>query len=564
MGFLVICSGVVLLQLSKSAKDVPDAAIFKGDLDQVREVAEQEADETDPKADAIRGAASIIRRLSTPRRQMEQMEAKRIRDEKLSEHLEPLKENEVAEWDGIRRRKTVIGTGPTASPTVRRKTIHPPLGMSQFPEDNPENGNSNRAFLAGVKERAHTMFHPRHGHDDVVTAEHADPRSPTHPVAMTNISFPKSNDGTSPALPYGPGSFEEAQEHIYGHRIGSRGKPIPSPRSKPLPKSPVPTEGGLQPPQDAKRQFSFSNFLRHSRQSGHSTDTQHGRPTTAASYAERKAAKNATEEERMGLTKGDSSHPLIGETSPERQRDHLQPIPSRDSQDTPETTSLYDNYPYTRSQRYRRSASPDAFLNEGPQSDDEYQERQQQYHEPFSFSSAGRPTTQQTPQQRPPSRRRPSPPAVYTPPPIPSAQATNFAQHIQAQPAILAPPSSQALRRVTIGEPTQAIPSAPSLDPPVQFIPSEREKQPTQQDRNLDAAIRNETPATRRGRPPIPATQQSYSSSSMSPQRSDNENNSSRDRFAEQSARERAERRERAQRRQSQGPASARQSIDLS
>ncbi len=32
MGFLVICSGVVLLQMSKSAKDLPDAALFKGDL----------------------------------------------------------------------------------------------------------------------------------------------------------------------------------------------------------------------------------------------------------------------------------------------------------------------------------------------------------------------------------------------------------------------------------------------------------------------------------------------------------------------------------------------------
>ena len=53
MGFLVICSGVVLLQLSKSAKDVPDAAIFKGDLDQVREVAEQEASKSEPKAEDV-------------------------------------------------------------------------------------------------------------------------------------------------------------------------------------------------------------------------------------------------------------------------------------------------------------------------------------------------------------------------------------------------------------------------------------------------------------------------------------------------------------------------------
>src|SRR5690606_4532878 len=35
LGFLQICCGVVLLQLSKSAKNVPDTEIFKGDLDQV-------------------------------------------------------------------------------------------------------------------------------------------------------------------------------------------------------------------------------------------------------------------------------------------------------------------------------------------------------------------------------------------------------------------------------------------------------------------------------------------------------------------------------------------------
>src|ERR1700759_3682715 len=60
-GFLTICSGVVLLQLSKSAKDVPDTAVFTGDLDQVRTVAEQEEPEYEPRADTMRGTAAIIR-----------------------------------------------------------------------------------------------------------------------------------------------------------------------------------------------------------------------------------------------------------------------------------------------------------------------------------------------------------------------------------------------------------------------------------------------------------------------------------------------------------------------
>lgn len=50
MGFLQICAGVVLLQLSKSAKNVPDTEVFRGDLDQVRTVAEQEEPEYEPKA----------------------------------------------------------------------------------------------------------------------------------------------------------------------------------------------------------------------------------------------------------------------------------------------------------------------------------------------------------------------------------------------------------------------------------------------------------------------------------------------------------------------------------
>lgn len=50
MGFLQICAGVVLLQLSKSAKNVPDTEVLRGDLDQVRAVAEQEEPEFEPKA----------------------------------------------------------------------------------------------------------------------------------------------------------------------------------------------------------------------------------------------------------------------------------------------------------------------------------------------------------------------------------------------------------------------------------------------------------------------------------------------------------------------------------
>jgi len=164
MGFFVICCGVVLLQLSKSAKDVPDTAVFSGDLNQVRTIAEQEQPESEPKADAIRGTAAIIRRLSTMRPKMEMEEAKRLHEEK-QQDLAPIGEDEQYQWDGLRRRRTTFGTqfsgrsrGDSASPfpafdpgappppartpttfvrspTVRSPQQHPPLGMSRFPSE---------------------------------------------------------------------------------------------------------------------------------------------------------------------------------------------------------------------------------------------------------------------------------------------------------------------------------------------------------------------------------------------------------------------------------------------
>ena len=576
MGFTQICSGVVLLQLSKSAKDVPDAAIFKGDLDQVREVAEQEHPESEPKADAIRGAASIIRRLSTPRREMEHQEVKRLREEKQAEHLEPLKENEVAEWDGLRRRKTVIDAGPTASPIVRRGTLHPPLGMTHFPdEDVHDSSQGDHKFLGNVRERAHTMFHIRGRHADDEDLDPAGLQSPDKPVALTNINF-KSADADSPALPYGPGSFEEAQEHIYGLPASLKPRPLPSPRSKPLPKSPAPSSAGLKAPDTAKRQFSFSNMFRHNRHSSHSTD-EPVRPPTAASAAEKKAKKDATEEERLGLVKGDSSFPLMADSSPER-RPERRPepplhVPRSDSPEAPETASLYGNYPYTSTHKHHRSASPDAMSDDDVQSDDDsWQAPNPVYQrwpaQPFSFSSSDPPAEAHQSPQRPQSRNRPKPPAVYTPPPsMPTTHTQDFAQSSERlpQPPSLAPPPSLGPRRITIGsvsphsQSQEQVPQLPhvrlppSLEPPVQFNPTNRrtprdlspvpsghsQGDPTLSETSLPSSV------MARARYTSALTGDDSSSSTSR----DDSNTASRERFVEQSARERAERRDRAKHR---------------
>lgn len=530
----------MLLQLSKSAKDVPDAAVFKGDLDQVREIVEQEHPESEPKADAIRGAASIVRRLSTPRRQLEQAEARRLREEKALDVLEPLKEDEIVEWDGLRRRKTVIGAGPTTSSIARRKTIHPPLGMTHFPEEdsNEREHRDSRPFISNVRERAQTLIgKPKH-------TDSAPPdmggQSPIHPVALTDIRF-KGMDADSPALPYAPGSFEEAQEHIYGHRVA------PSPRSKPLPASPVPSEG-LKPGTSSKRQFSFSNFMRHSKQSGHSSDHAAARPGTASSHAERKATKNATEEERLGLVIGDSSRPLMSDSSPEQQHRHPLQTSRTLSVDSPESPVLESGkYPYPT---IHRSASPDAMSVEGESSNN--QGRSQIYYNPDVGPSpmTGTPRNQSISptRQRPSSRQRPSPPAIYHPPPS-SGDGPRY--------PTLQPPSEPSLRRVTIGNPGGHISidpaaysrSTPSLAPPVQLLPSQRgirEMSEISPGQSLED-VRLSSDNGPRGRQGPSTSVQEVSD------RGGESNSGSKERYAEQSAREREERRARAQKRTGTG-----------
>lgn len=174
LGFLQICAGVVLLQVSKSAKDVPDAAVFKGDLNQIREVVTQQEPETEPKADSIRGAAAIVRRFSTQRRTMEAEEARRYFRDRYDDQKQPA-ENEVIEWDGLRRRKTVLGDGPTMARSATFRTTStrtpslksplPPLGMSRFPDedDRPSTSHGGNSILEEIRARTRTssiVHHP--------------------------------------------------------------------------------------------------------------------------------------------------------------------------------------------------------------------------------------------------------------------------------------------------------------------------------------------------------------------------------------------------------------------
>ncbi|KAL8735283.1 MAG: hypothetical protein Q9181_002858 [Wetmoreana brouardii] len=325
LGFLQICAGVVLLQLSKSAKDVPDAAVFNGDLDQVRTVGEQEEPESEPKADAIRGTAAIIRRISMSRQKMEAEEARRVHEERLRDQMEPIGENERVEWDGLRRRKTVLdGPGQTLQ---RRKTLHPPLGMAHFPDDDELQDSRHRhdeeqqrldaGFMNSLKRRAQTSLilgqrkHPGAGTPDA--------RSPMYPVPLTEVTLPPYKGADQSLYPaQADGSTETS--HVFGlpqgldhpqdtHDTATRRLAPPSHHQSPHTVAPTP------PPHSAKRQFSFQNVF-HKRKSDVRPESSGSiRPVSRSGLNSRSGNKNpmtktATEEERLGLVKGDSTHSL--------------------------------------------------------------------------------------------------------------------------------------------------------------------------------------------------------------------------------------------------------------
>jgi hypothetical protein len=321
MGFFTICSGVVLLQLSKSAKDVPDAAVFSGDLDQVRTIAEQEQPETEPKADAIRGAAAIVRRFSVTRQKMEMEEARRLHEEKMRD-LEPIGENEQIEWDGLRRRRTIVGA-PRGIVIPRSPQQHPPLGMSRFPtdeelqdeENRPHTGGLGSSLLGSIRSRARSMALPGQSrqYDSDPTVQ-----SPMHPVPLTEIAIPsyKGQDTASRAY-YG---HSDPGDHIYGFPGGLRGQKttyeggggghhvqFSDPADRSVSRG---APGPTPPPHSARRQFSFHNVFRKG-QAPQDDEPAPSRPVTSrkglGSRQSSDSTKGGTEEERLGLVKGDTN-----------------------------------------------------------------------------------------------------------------------------------------------------------------------------------------------------------------------------------------------------------------
>ncbi|GAM86623.1 hypothetical protein ANO11243_046380 [Dothideomycetidae sp. 11243] len=294
LGFLQICTGVVLLQLAKSSKDVPDTAIFKGDLDQVRTIAEQEEPEFEPRADTIRGGGALLRAVSQRRARREADEAKTL----LSETMEPIGEDEAVEWDGLRRRKTILGSNPPAPGSLQRaKTLHPPLGMSRFPDETASDAGS---------DDVHSGFFPRFGRRSTRRANqnriHVTEDDKSRPIPGSRLRKP--TDGADDTAYHSP------SEHIRWDRTTPE-SPLRNPEQGP-PRPPPHRVISGQRTASAKRTFSFQNVF--NRQKAESESGRH----------KNTLGKMESEEERLGLVKGDSrsnvpafydSSPI---TSPER------------------------------------------------------------------------------------------------------------------------------------------------------------------------------------------------------------------------------------------------------
>lgn len=394
LGFLQICSGVILLQLSKSAKDVPDTQIFTGELDQVKLVAEQTEPESEPKADAIRGTAAIIRQFSVARRNREAEEAWRVHEERVRELRNP---EEQAEWDGVRRRITYSGDNSFAG--RRRNTLS---SHSRFPVPAPIDedtvadepvGNRRRSmsvdeamrrkaypdlenqlskplpdartsiegdhdtFLNRVRNlfvtkqpsktslvdlNAHTAYSAHEGSTPQISTAEL-PTVPNRPRGNTTSSFPEHTIYSEKFEPYihqsaaassphvhfrtatdkevhSPPTLSPTETHVRDWAIKNSGGAYESVPSSDLS---VPGSSSMHPPSygGAKRQFSFQTMLNplpKGRSEVDLTDSEHSgepepRPTSRGHghglHMNLRPWKkgNKTEEEMMGLVKGDKA-----------------------------------------------------------------------------------------------------------------------------------------------------------------------------------------------------------------------------------------------------------------
>lgn len=272
--------------------------------------------------------------------------------------LQPIGENEHIEWDGLRRRRTTIGTNPSirsrgnSTPfppyesVVQPATPHPPLGMSHFPDPEDESDHDEERPTTSVSlfTRAKSILIPPHNRQS--SAGSHDTQSPMHPVPLNEIAVPpyrSQTDGIYEHDAYGLPLRDQKTEY---QGVGSRHITIPD---DPVLNRPTSSGSSLlqpgptPPPHSARRQFSFQNII-HPRGHRPQDDNQAQPRSPKIRLGQRKLShgaqvKGATEEERLGLVKGDTN---IGRTPQE-------PEYSEDYEEEPEDWTAEDKYAHRQS-----------------------------------------------------------------------------------------------------------------------------------------------------------------------------------------------------------------------
>lgn len=236
--------------------------------------------------------------------------------------MRPIGEGEAVEFDGLRRRRTVLdpnrpGSLSRGSTIVRSKTLHPPLGMSHFPSDSSDTDSDNETeyhpgFFQRLKSRGKKL--PPLPRESPAMSLANLPRTPTDASATTLGSDSDIEKGG-----YKAAMQEDTEYRPHGlHSVGEDQHIHFAPAVPP--KSPRATEressqSSLKVPRPSvahttKRQFSFQNVFGRHRSNSHDSEGGDGHSGSFLGKRprSRKHSKSGagTEEERLGLVKGDS------------------------------------------------------------------------------------------------------------------------------------------------------------------------------------------------------------------------------------------------------------------
>ena len=212
--------------------------------------------------------------------------------------MQVIGEGETVEFDGIRRRKTVLDPSrpPTRTGTMMSKSIHPPLGMTHFPEDSDDDDNI--SFHPGFFERLRSRGKSNASRTDPTGLDMKNlPPIPTSSASSHQDPVSDKDFAYKDAM-HQDTAYKPHDAHIQfvelppaQHSDGSLSPPKP-------------------PPHMAKRQFIFQNVFHRNR--GDSEASASGSARRPLSRSSRKNSRDGakaspgTEEERLGLVKGDS------------------------------------------------------------------------------------------------------------------------------------------------------------------------------------------------------------------------------------------------------------------